>query len=51
MLTTETTDRVRVLTLDRPDALNAFNEALYDALAQALLDAAAYDKHCAEEAH
>ena len=32
--------RVRTLTLDRPDALNAFNEALYDATAQALLDAA-----------
>ncbi|CAN5413451.1 enoyl-CoA hydratase/isomerase family protein [soil metagenome] len=33
--------RVRTLTLDRPEALNAFNEALYDATAQALLDAAA----------
>jgi enoyl-CoA hydratase/carnithine racemase len=33
--------RVRTLTLDRPDALNAFNEALYDALTEALLDAAA----------
>jgi enoyl-CoA hydratase/carnithine racemase len=32
--------RVRTLTLDRPDALNAFNEALYDATAEALLDAA-----------
>jgi enoyl-CoA hydratase/carnithine racemase len=32
--------RVRTLILDRPDALNAFNEALYDATAQALLDAA-----------
>src|SRR6478735_2521046 len=32
--------RVRTLTLDRPDALNAFNEALYDALTEALLDAA-----------
>jgi len=32
--------RVRTLALDRPDALNAFNEALYDATAQALLDAA-----------
>ncbi|MBC9731895.1 enoyl-CoA hydratase/isomerase family protein [Nocardioides marmotae] len=33
--------RVRTLTLDRPEALNAFNEALYDALADALLAAAA----------
>ncbi|MDN4163053.1 enoyl-CoA hydratase/isomerase family protein [Nocardioides abyssi] len=33
--------RVRTLTLDRPEALNAFNEALYDALADALLEAAA----------
>ena len=32
--------RVRTLTLDRPDALNAFNEALYDALTEALLAAA-----------
>lgn len=32
--------RVRTLTLDRPEALNAFNEALYDALADALLAAA-----------
>ncbi len=34
-------NRVRTLTLDRPDALNAFNEALYDATADALLAAAA----------
>lgn len=33
--------RVRTLTLDRPDALNAFNEALYDAMAEALIAAAA----------
>jgi len=32
--------RVRTLTLDRPDALNAFNEALYDAVTEALLAAA-----------
>ena len=35
------TDRVRTLTLTRPDALNAFNEALYDAVTVALRDAAA----------
>ena len=33
-------NRVRTLTLDRPEALNSFNEALYDALAEALIDAA-----------
>lgn len=32
--------RVRVLTLNRPEALNAFNEDLYDALTDALLAAA-----------
>jgi len=32
-------DRVRFLTLDRPEALNAFNEALYDALSDALIEA------------
>lgn len=41
MIRIEDTDRVRVLTLDRPDALNAFNEALYDATCEALVDAAA----------
>lgn len=33
-------NRVRTITLDRPEALNAFNEALYDATAEALLEAA-----------
>ena len=33
-------NRVRTLTLNRPEALNAFNEALYDATAEALFAAA-----------
>lgn len=41
MIRIEDEARVRRLTLDRPDALNAFNEALYDATTDALLDAAA----------
>jgi enoyl-CoA hydratase/carnithine racemase len=40
MLQIEDNRRVRLLTLDRPDALNAFNEALYDATTEALLAAA-----------
>lgn len=39
-------NRVRTLTLNRPEALNAFNEALYDATADAL-DAAAGDPQVA----
>jgi enoyl-CoA hydratase/carnithine racemase len=41
MLRIEDADRVRTITLDRPDALNAFNEALYDATTEALVDATA----------
>jgi enoyl-CoA hydratase/carnithine racemase len=40
MLHTETDDRVRLITLDRPEVLNAFSEALYDAATDALLAAA-----------
>ena len=40
MLRITDTDRVRVCTLDRPDALNAFDEALYDATTVALREAA-----------
>ena len=39
-LITADKNRVRTLTLDRPEALNSFNEELYDALAEALIDAA-----------
>lgn len=39
-----TRGRVRILTLARPEALNAFNEALYDATTDALLEAAADDE-------
>ncbi len=31
--------RVRVLRLDRPESKNAFNEALYDLLTEALIEA------------
>ena len=41
VLQTEDRDRVRTITLDRPEALNAFNEALYDATTEALRAAAA----------
>jgi enoyl-CoA hydratase/carnithine racemase len=39
MLRIQDDERVRTITLDRPDALNAFNEALYDATTDALLEA------------
>lgn len=39
MLNIDDQDRIRVLTLDRPEALNAFDEALYDALTDAMIDA------------
>jgi enoyl-CoA hydratase/carnithine racemase len=42
MLKVSDTDRVRILSLDRPKSLNAFSEALYDATAEAL-EAAAGD--------
>jgi enoyl-CoA hydratase/carnithine racemase len=40
MLRVEDHGRARLLTLDRPEALNAFNTALYDALGDALAAAA-----------
>jgi enoyl-CoA hydratase/carnithine racemase len=41
VLRIEDRDRVRLLTLDRPDQLNAFNDDLYDAVRDALAGAAA----------
>ena len=41
MLRIEDSDRVRLVTFDRPEALNAFNEALYDETTEALIAAAA----------
>lgn len=38
-LLVEDSNRVRTLTLNRPEQLNAFDEALYDATTEALLDA------------
>ncbi|MEZ5322060.1 MAG: enoyl-CoA hydratase-related protein [Microthrixaceae bacterium] len=43
MLDVHQEQRLRILTLRRPEALNAFDEALYDALAGALAAAAADD--------
>ena len=43
MLRIDDHDGVRLLTLDRPDALNAFNTALYDACAAAFHEATARD--------
>ena len=37
MIRIDDADRIRLLTLERPDQLNAFNEALYDATTDALL--------------
>ena len=39
MLLTEDHDRVRLITFDRPEVLNAFGEELYDAATDALLAA------------
>ena len=41
MIRIEDAERIRTITLDRPDRLNAFSEALYDAATDALIDAAA----------
>lgn len=41
MIRIEGHGRIRVITLDRPEARNAFNEALYDAATDALIDIAA----------
>jgi enoyl-CoA hydratase/carnithine racemase len=43
VLKTADRDRVRLLTLNRPDALNAFNDAMYVAIADALQEAAGRD--------
>ena len=38
--TSETINAVRVVTLNRPNALNAFNQDLFDALCEDFLEAA-----------
>lgn len=43
MIKLSTENRVRTIALNRPEALNAFNEALYDATTVAIRDAAADD--------
>jgi enoyl-CoA hydratase/carnithine racemase len=43
VLLIEDRERVRLLTLNRPEAKNAFNDALYDALREALAEAQADD--------
>jgi enoyl-CoA hydratase/carnithine racemase len=40
MIHVDDRDRIRLITFDRPAARNAFNEALYDATTDALIDAA-----------
>ena len=40
MIRVDDTGRIRTLTMDRPEARNAFNEAMYDAATEALRDAA-----------
>jgi enoyl-CoA hydratase/carnithine racemase len=40
MIRIDDADRVRTITLDRPEKLNAFNEPLYAAAAEAFIDAA-----------
>jgi enoyl-CoA hydratase/carnithine racemase len=39
VLRVDDAERIRTVTLDRPDARNAFNDAMYDAVRDALLDA------------
>ena len=46
MIEISTTNRVRLLRLSRPESKNAFNEALYDDLTEALIEAD-HDKNVA----